>query len=145
VVLGAEELKIVGNASSREMVGDFRKLEVWQKTQKLVSSVYKLTGTFPTVERYGLSSQMRRAAVSVSANLAEGCGRMGDIELRRFVRISLGSLSELECELLLASDLRFLESQTASGIVAEIHSIRGMLQKLHRALPAKPTRIVPRP
>ena len=60
------------------MVGDFRKLEVWQKSQKLVASVYKLTGTFPSAERYGLSSQMRRAAVSVSANLAEGCGRMGE-------------------------------------------------------------------
>jgi four helix bundle protein len=119
-------------------VGDFRKLEVWQKTQKLVSSVYKLTGTFPATERYGLSSQMRRAAVSVSANLAEGCGRMGDIELRRFVRISLGSLSELECELLVAKDLQFLESQTAADIVAEIHSIRGMLQSLHRALPPSP-------
>jgi four helix bundle protein len=122
------------------MMGDFRKLEVWQKTQKLVSSVYKLTGTLPATERYGLSSQMRRAAVSVSANLAEGCGRMGDIELRRFVRISLGSLSELECELLLANDLQFLESQMAGDIVAEIHSIRGMLQNLHRALPSKPTR-----
>ena len=120
-------------------MGDFRKLEVWQKTQKLVSSVYRLTGTFPAAERYGLSSQMRRAAVSVSANLAEGCGRMGDIELRRFVRISLGSLSELECELLLANDLQFLESQVASGMLAEIHSIRGMLGNLHRALTSKPT------
>ena len=129
-------------------MGDFRKLEVWQKTQKLVSSVYKLTDTFPSAERYGLTSQMRRAAFSISANLAEGCGRMGDVELRRFVRISLGSLSELECELLLAIDLQFLKSQLASGIVAEIHSIRGMLQNLHRALPSTPRRqtpFVPRP
>jgi four helix bundle protein len=125
-------------------MGDFRKLEVWQKTQKLVSSVYKLTGAFPSTERYGLTSQMRRAAVSVSANLAEGCGRMGDIELRRFVRISLGSLSELECHLLLAIDLQFLNSQSASGAVAEIHSIRGMLQNLHRSLASMPTRQAPR-
>jgi four helix bundle protein len=124
-------------------MGDFRKLEVWQKTQKLVSSVYKLTGTFPSAERYGLTSQMRRAAVSISANLAEGCGRMGDVELRRFVRISLGSLSELECELLLAIDLQLLKSELPSSIVAEIHSIRGMLQNLHRALPSKPTRRIP--
>jgi four helix bundle protein len=81
-----------------------------------------------------------RAAVSVSANLAEGCGRIGDVELRRFLRISLGSLSELECELLLAIDLQFLNSQLTGGIVAEIHSIRGMLQNLHRALPSTPTR-----
>ena len=72
-------------------MGDFRKLEVWQKSQKLVTSIYQVTGTLPSAERYGLCSQMRRAAVSVSANLAEGCGRMGDIELRR----SFGSVSVL--------------------------------------------------
>ena len=120
-------------------MGDFRKLEVWQKSQRLVSSVYRVTGTFPVAERYGLSSQMRRAAVSISANLAEGCGRMGDVELRRFVRISLGSLSELECELLLATDLQFLKSEISSQLIAEVRSIRGMLQNLHRALPSKPT------
>ena len=71
-------------------MGDFRKLEVWQKAQGLVASIYRLSDRFPAAERYGLTAQMRRAAVSVSANLAEGWGRMGDTELRRFVRISLG-------------------------------------------------------
>jgi four helix bundle protein len=89
-------------------MGDFKKLEVWRRAQKLAGTIYQLTNRFPSAERYGLSSQMRRAAVSVTANLAEGCGRQGDLELRRFVRISLGSLSELECELLLAADLTFL-------------------------------------
>ena len=120
-------------------MGDFRKLEVWQKSQRLVSSVYRVTGTFPAAERYGLSSQMRRAAVSISANLAEGCGRMGDVELRRFVRISLGSLSELECELLLATDLDFLKAEASCQLIEEVRAIRGMLQNLHRALPSKPT------
>ena len=120
-------------------MGDFRKLEVWQKSQRLVSSVYRVTGTFPAAERYGLSSQMRRAAVSISANLAEGCGRMGDVELRRFVRISLGSLSELECELLLATDLDFLKAEASCQLLEEVRAIRGMLQNLHRALPSKPT------
>jgi len=115
-------------------MGDFRKLEAWQKCQKLITWVYRLTSGFPATERYGLSSQMRRAAVSVSANLAEGCGRMGDVELKRFVRISLGSLAELECQLLAAKDLEFLETTDASSIIAEVHSIRGMLQSLHRAL-----------
>jgi hypothetical protein len=77
-------------------VGDFKKLAAWQKSQELVARIYRLTNSFPVQERYGLSSQMRRAAVSVSASLAEGCGRQGDVELRRFVRISLGSLAELE-------------------------------------------------
>ena len=120
-------------------MGDFRKLEVWQKSQKLVSSVYRVTCAFPAAERYGLSSQMRRAAVSISSNLAEGCGRMGDVELRRFVRISLGSLSELECELLLATDLEFLKAESSCQLIAEVGSIRGMLQSLHRALPSRPT------
>jgi four helix bundle protein len=116
-------------------VGDFRKLEVWQKAQDLVTCIYRVTTGFPTGERYGLSSQMRRAAVSVSANLAEGCGRMGDAELRRFIRISMGSLAELECELLIAKNLRFVNPDVSHELSLKIGSIRGMLQRLHRTLP----------
>ena len=119
-------------------MGDFRKLEVWRKSQELVTSVYQVTSTLPSAERYGLCSQMRRAVVSVLANLAEGCGRMGDTELRRFVRISLGSLGELECELLLAKNLQFLNPQIVDATVGEIHRVRGMLQSLHLKLPATP-------
>ena len=129
-------------------MGDFRKLEVWQKSQELVVSIYRLTGGFPAAERYGLSVQMRRAAVSVSANLAEGCGRMGDTELRRFVRISLGSLSELECELLLAEKLQLATQQVSRELLPTIGSIRGMLQRLHRTLPSSrpnPLDLDPRP
>ena len=116
-------------------MGDFRKLEVWQKAQELVTCIYRLTSGFPAGERYGLSSQMRRAAVSVSANLAEGCGRMGDAELRRFVRISMGSLAELECELLIAKNLKFVNPDVSHDLSLKIGSIRGMLQRLHRTLP----------
>src|SRR3954454_12154370 len=117
-------------------MGDFRKLEVWQKSQKLAGSIYRLTNGFPQAERYGLSAQMRRAAVSVSANLAEGCGRTGDAELRRFVRISLGSLAELECELLLATDLQLAGQEASRELLVAIGCIRGMLQALHRRLPS---------
>ncbi|MEO8089554.1 MAG: four helix bundle protein [Gemmatimonadales bacterium] len=127
-------------------MGDFRKLEVWQKSQQLVASIYRLTSGFPAAERFGLSSQMRRAAVSVSANIAEGCGRMGDPELRRFVRISLGSLSELECELLLAGTLQLATQESSSDLLLKIGSIRGMLQRLHRTLPSsRPNPLDPRP
>ena len=119
-------------------MGDFRKLEVWQKSQQLVASIYRLTTGFPASERYGLSAQMRRAAVSVSANLAEGCGRMGDVELRRFVRISLGSLSELECELLLAGNLQLAKEEASGEILHTIGSIRGMLHRLHQTLDSRP-------
>jgi four helix bundle protein len=117
-------------------MGDFKKLEVWRRAQKLAGTIYQLTNRFPTTERYGLSSQMRRAAVSVTANLAEGCGRQGDTELRRFVRISLGSLSELECELLLAADLGFVQSETCDGVCTEVRFVRRMLQRLHESLPS---------
>jgi len=121
-----------------KIMGDFRKLEVWQKSQHLVASIYRLTSAFPSTERYGLCAQMRRAAVSVSANLAEGCGRMGDTELRRFVRISLGSLSELECQLLLAENLKFASQELSRESILNIGSIRGMLQRLHRSLDSRP-------
>jgi len=117
-------------------MGDFKKLEAWRRAQKLAGTIYQLTNRFPSTERYGLSSQMRRAAVSVTANLAEGCGRQGDIELKRFIRISLGSLSELECELLLAADLDFVESKTCERIRTDIRVVRRMLQRLHQALPS---------
>ncbi len=116
-------------------MGDFKKLDVWQRSQKLAGNIYRLTGDFPAVERYGLTSQMRRAPVSISANLAEGCGRQGDIELRRFVRISLGSLAELECELLLAADLHYLNEQVCQAVGTEIRLIRRMLQRLHQLCP----------
>lgn len=117
-----------------------KKLKAWRKSRSLTSSVYRLTAAFPGAERYGLAAQMRRAAVSVSANLAEGCGRMGDVELRRFVRISLGSLSELECELLLAKDLQFVDAEICHQVDSEIHEIRSMLHGLHRALPVDRSR-----
>ena len=115
-------------------MGDFRKLKVWEKAQDIVTDVYRVTATFPASERYSLSTQMRRSAVSVSANLAEGCGRMGDIELRRFVRISLGSLSELECELLIASNLQFVTREKGRELISNIGLLRGMLQRLHHSL-----------
>jgi four helix bundle protein len=126
-------------------MGDFRKLEVWRKSQRLAAEIYALTTRFPVAERYGLSAQMRRAAVSVSANLAEGCGRMGDTELRRFVRISLGSLSELECELLLAGDLQLVNHEVSREMIRAIGSIRGMLHTLHKRLPGSSRSPLSRP
>ena len=117
-------------------VGDFKRLTAWQKLQELVACIYRLTNSFPGQERYGLSSQMRRAAVSVSANLAEGCGRQGDVELRRFVRISLGSLAELESEVL-SANLKFLDPESSRDICSEIRLVRRLLQRLHESLPSK--------
>ena len=87
---------------------DFKKLQVWEKAHYLTLAVYKATVDFPKEEVYGLTSQIRRAAASIPANIAEGCGRDGDSELARFLQIAMGSASELEYHLLLAHDLSFL-------------------------------------
>jgi four helix bundle protein len=77
-------------------MGDFRQLTVWKSAHALALEVHRSTGCFPPVERYGLAAQMRRAAVSVVSNIAEGCGRQNDRELAYFLRIARGSIHEAE-------------------------------------------------
>jgi four helix bundle protein len=87
----------------------FRNLRVWDKAHRLTLEIYRFSRSFPREEIYGLTSQMRRSASSVGANIAEGCGRHGDGEMSRFLQIALGSASELEYHLLLARDLELLK------------------------------------
>ncbi|MCK6482508.1 MAG: four helix bundle protein [Phycisphaerae bacterium] len=89
---------------------NFRNLVVWQKSHDLALHVYQVTGGFPRNELYGLTAQMRRATVSIPANLAEGCCRSGDTEFARFVQIAMGSASELEYLLLLACELQLVNA-----------------------------------
>ncbi len=84
---------------------DFRQLMVWEKSHQLTLEIYQATGAFPREELYGLTSQIRRAAASIPANIAEGCGKDTETELARYMQISMGSASELEYHLLLAHDL----------------------------------------
>lgn len=88
-------------------------LNVWKESMKLVKDVYQLLTAFPQHELYGLCSQMRRAAVSIPSNIAEGCGRNSDKELIHFCHISQGSLAELETQLLIAADLNYMDSENA--------------------------------
>ncbi|HJV90332.1 MAG TPA: four helix bundle protein [Holophagaceae bacterium] len=89
---------------------DFRKLKVGEKAHQLALGIYKATETYPKSEGYGLTSQMRRAAVSIPMNLAEACGRGSDADMKRFVQIAMGSASELEDSLLISHDLELLPS-----------------------------------
>jgi four helix bundle protein len=115
-------------------MGDFKKLEVWQAAHALVCEVYKRTGAFPKTEAYGLTAQLRRSAASIPANIAEGCGRNGDAEFGRFVRISLGSATELEYHLLLSRDIGLLDPQTHGRLSAQAVRIQAMLARLKSAL-----------
>ena len=87
----------------------FKDLTVWEKSQQLVKAIYESTSSFPKEEIFGLTAQIRRSAVSIPANIAEGCGRKTDKELCRFLDIANGSAFELETLIILSTDLNYLE------------------------------------
>jgi four helix bundle protein len=113
-------------------VKNFRDLDVWKFSHELTLTVYRATRTFPNEERFGLISQIRRAAASIPANIAEGCGRGGDAEFQRFLQIAMGSASELEYHILLARDLEYLDSELHSTIDVETQRVKKMLSSLMR-------------
>jgi four helix bundle protein len=115
-------------------LGDFKKLEVWQVAHRITCQVYKATASFPKTETYGLTAQLRRSAASIPANIAEGCGRSGDLEFSRFVRISLGSATELEYHLLLARDIGLLPAPNYEELSGEVLRVECMLARLNRVL-----------
>jgi len=113
-------------------MGDFTKLAVWKKAHELAVRVYRATARWPRHELFALTSQTRRAAYSVPANVAEGCGRNSDAELARFARNSLGSASELSYCFILARDLEYITSQDAADFQASASEVRRMLASLER-------------
>ena len=113
-----------------EMIASHKDLFVWQRSMDLVETVYRLTGSFPSAEQWGLVSQMRRAAISVPSNIAEGYGRQATGEYRHHVSIGRGSLLELETQILLASRLKYLQPADAESVLKEIDEISRMLATL---------------
>ncbi len=116
---------------------DFRDLHVWHKAHRLVLAAYAATTDFPKQEMFGLVSQIRRASVSIPANIAEGCGRRGNGEFHRFLSIAMGSASELEYELLVARDLGFMQPNVHSKLHASVTEVKRMLAPLLRKVDAE--------
>lgn len=112
---------------------DFKNLEVWRKSHHLTLDVYRFTESFPRSELFGLTSQIRRAAASIEANLAEGCGRTQP-EFAKFVQIALGSNCELECHILLARDLSFLTAEHHQRLLCQLEEVRRMLSALLKTI-----------
>ncbi len=111
---------------------DFRELKVWEKGHRLTLTCYKLTNDFPKHELFGLTSQIRRCSLSIPANIAEGCGRMGNTELHRFLQIACGSANELGYHFLLAIDLGYLEPSAYESAQKELLDVKRMLVALTR-------------
>src|ERR687893_2791702 len=130
-------------------MADYRNLRVWERAHRLTLEVYEATRTFPKEERYRLTTQLRRAAASVPANIAEGCGRNGDAELARFLTIARGSASELDYLLLLAHDLGYLKPPPYEQLAEDVYGISRMLtnfvDRLRHPVAARPPLDLPHP
>lgn len=109
---------------------DFRKVVAWQKADDLVVKIYQITQSFPADERFGLTSQTRRAAISVAANIAEGCGRDTLLDFRRFLFQAKGSLSEVDYYLHLSGRLGYIQGPVHTEIVALCQETGRVLQGL---------------
>ena len=113
---------------------DFKKLAVWQKSRILVKDVYESTDDFPKEEIFGLLSQIKRSSISIPSNIAEGCGRGTNKQLKYHLEVALGSSFELETQILLANDLRFLSKQKSESIIEKIEEVSRMIAGFIKSL-----------
>ena len=133
-----EKNSVPDNANSKtESVRNFRDLKVWQMAKEIAVIVYKTTRSFPQEELYGLSSQMRRAAVSISSNIAEGFNRFYKNEYRRFLLIALGSCGELESQVEIGTTLNYVSKEVYAELIEKLNHENRMLRKLHSKMGEK--------
>jgi len=126
-------IRLVIEDGSVFMSGTFKDLEVWKAAMELAVHVYRLTARFPKEERYGLTSQMRRASVSIPSNIAEGKGRSSDKELMQFLCHSRGALFEIETQLTIAEQLGYSTTEDCTAVQREAARIGQMLNGLIRS------------
>ncbi|MDT5159229.1 MAG: hypothetical protein QOH51_3586 [Acidobacteriota bacterium] len=112
----------------------YRDLDVWRKAMGLVKAVYIATSSYPSEEKFSLVSQMRRAAVSIPSNLAEGHARYGGGEFKHFISIAMGSVAELETQVILSVDLAYLIENTGRDLLNQLDEVGKMLRGLYRSL-----------
>ena len=119
----------------------FTDLRVWQRSHKLVLEIYRLTGKFPAEEKFGITSQLRRAALSVPTNIAEGSKRQSNQEYARFLNIAEGSLAETEYLLMVSRELNYIPSKSSEPLLRELSQIAGMLNALRSKVEDNAARI----
>ncbi len=115
-------------------IQDYRDLRVWQLAMDLAIAIYQNTKTFPTDERFGLTSQLRRAAVSVPSNIAEGTARNGTADYLRFLRVSRGSLAEINTQLFIAKQLGYLDERSSSLLLSRTDDLMRQLTSMYSAI-----------
>jgi four helix bundle protein len=117
-----------------ESVKTFKDLDIWKRSIQLVKEIYRASSLFPSNELYGLTAQMRRSAISIPSNIAEGCRRRGPKEFARFLNIALSSLAELETQLIIADELSYLEKDDSLVLFELIDHISRMVFNLRKKL-----------
>ena len=122
--------RVPKNESEKEVVQNFRDLKVWQLGKEIVVEAYKATRCFPSEELYGLTTQIRRAAISIPSNISEGHSRRATRDYQRFLKIAAGSCAELETQVEIALELGYLQVASCEGVMEKIDHERRMLRKL---------------
>lgn len=113
---------------------DFKKYDVWELSHKFNLEIYRITSVFPKQELYGLTSQIRRASLSIPTNISEGCGRSSDKELNQFLNIALGSALETEYLLILSKDLDYIQTDVFLNLESKINEIKSKIYSLKSKL-----------
>ena len=113
---------------------NFRELSVWQKSIDFVVRIYEITNEFPSSEKFGLISQMQRAATSIPSNIAEGAGRNTGTSFKQFLTIAIGSAHEIETQIIISKKLGYINEESYILIIADLTSIQKMLYGLHNSI-----------
>ena len=112
----------------------FKDLEIWKQSRMFCTEIYKVTSKFPDTEKFGLIHQLRRASISIPSNIAEGCSRNSNKDLSRFLEIAIGSMYEIETQLLISHDLKFLPESEFISLQGKLDSIIKMTLKFKSTL-----------
>ena len=118
-------------------MNQFKKLRAWEEAIDIAVVIYELTKSFPDNEKFGIISQMRRAAISVSSNIAEGAGRNNPGEFYHFLGIAIGSAAELESQVFVSEKLSFCDKTTSEEVIEKLNHIQNMLFKLQQSVKKK--------
>ena len=132
-----KDSRVQGFEDSSEMLKNYKELKVWQKPYQLCLEIYGITARFPKDEKFGLTSQIRRASVSVPSNIAEGYGRKTTADYIKSLYIAYGSNCELETQMMLSGDLDYIDSAILKDIMDEIYEVERMLKALIKSLENK--------
>lgn len=124
--------------SEKQKITSFTQLIAWKKGHKLVLKIYSLTDNFPEKERFGLTSQLRRAAVSITSNIAEGFYRSSKLEKRQFYLISLGSVGEIQNQLMIARDIGYIDNENFSKAAVESVVVHKLINGLIKSVSSRP-------